>query len=469
MSYLFFGESADPLIKKLSRPEIKILKQLSSCQLILFSTNVSDENHYFYRNILTNTPAISIDLSRTVASKEMRIPEFIKNPTSSTVYIIFGTENAFNASVKSTLDIITQWSVISPRPKLLIVYKTLQTFTSESFQNILTYAWSFEFIDCTILVTNSENITSIIYYYNPFTKKFIKNNEITKLFPDKLCNLHGHPIKIPSIEIPPYIHVIRDSKGVPVDMSGSSYQYCRILSETLNFSVKIVPGFEDSVIRANFTALFKKLHSKEIDMLTFPFNVRSIIYDFREMLLMGKLFLDTNYVILVPIEPSIKIDIPLDVIIFVPLIFVIICAFQVFKKLFRLPCQHWRADKVFQILLGFTVPRVTPKTIVEKLMYMSLVTVSMKYSMHTLMKIMDIKIVKGEVTYDFLNDVAQSDLPIYTLNFIIGHVYANTDNEVLLKMKNKTHGILNIFQCFDEMAVNKSCMCIVPHSAGIDT
>ena len=451
----------------------RISYQLHPYRVVVFINNTTTHNDILCQRILHNLPSITIDLGKmaiTANNKSLSSP-ILRYPTPSTLYIISESQDDddrnYIGRLKNTLNAIVEASPILPRPKCLIIFHSKSLSFQDHLESVLVYAWSQQFLDFTIVIATA-NSQPLMFNYNAFTNMFYKRTLTAHmwLFPYKLRNMWAHPLKIPAIELPPYLYPIRDSSGKVVGMEGMSYQYVKIFSEVMNFTVDFVTGAEDSVLRANFSVIFKKLYTNEIDMLTFPFNVRSIMYEFRDWLLMGKLFLNTNYVIVVPIVPLLRVDIPLEIMICIPLLAIIIFIYVVSAKLLRFPRGHWKVFKIFQILLGVTVMRKPPRKLVEKIVYFSLIVLSMKYSIDTITKIMDIKLIKGEVAFDTLEEIATSKLPIYTLDFIIDHVYGNNDDKTIEELRKKTFATVDMYQCVYQVVDNKSCMCITPHSAG---
>ncbi|XP_031777564.1 uncharacterized protein LOC107982088 [Nasonia vitripennis] len=451
----------------------RIVSDLKTNNVVLFgSKSARSYSDAFCNRLMPKVPTISIDLSKMMIDKDNRslsLP-ILRHPTFSTLYVFLVNRDEtgdYLKNLESTLNTTVRVSPISARPNCLIVCYSEETSSLDNWSNLLIYAWSLKFLDFTVaIVTPGES--PILYDYNPFTKNFRKRllAPRTDLFPYKLDNLHGYALKIPAIELQPYLYIKRNSEGEVVDLDGMSFKYCQIFRESLNFTTTFVTGMEHTVLHANFPPIFQRLGNAEIDMLSFPFNVRSIVYDFCDRLQLGRLFLNTNYVFIVPILPIAKIDIPLDVICFVPVFALIVVVYEAAQRLLRFPKKYWEVCKIFQILLGVTVPRPSPKKMVEKIVYFSLIMLSMKYSIDALTKIMDIRLLKGEVAFKSLEEIAESALPIYTLDFIIEQTYGNNDEEVIQKLKKKTFPVADIFQCIYRMVDNKSCMCITPHSAG---
>lgn len=468
------GKSVVSLNNDLFGPVVNhIVSDLKANQVVLFmSESARPYSDALCNRLMPKVPTTSIDLNKLLIGKDNRslsLP-ILRCPTSSTLYVIMEIRDETDAYLKnleSTLSTSVRVSPISARPKCLIICYSKEASSLDSWRNLLIYAWSLKFLDFTVAVL-TPNESPILYDYNAFTKNFRERllTTQTDLFPYKLANLHGYALKIPAIELQPYLYVKRNAEGKVVDLDGLSFKYCQIFRESLNFTTKLVTGMELTVLQANFSPIFQRLGSAEIDVLSFPFNVRSIMYNFCDQLQLGRLFLKTNYVFVVPIVPIVKIDIPLDVVLFVPVFALIVVVYEVAQRLLRFPKKYWEVCKIFQILLGVTVPRQSPKKIVEKIVYFSLILLSMKYSIDALAKILDIKLLKEEVAFKSLEEIADSTLPIYSLDFIIDQTYGNNDEPVIQKLRKKTFPVADIFQCVYQMVDNKSCMCITPHSAG---
>lgn len=102
-----------------------------------------------------------------------------------------------------------------------------------------------------------------IYTYFPFDETYVCHNTIAKLyhsfeemmitylperrlfFPDKVNNLHGCTVKLALVNYPPFITFHRekvdDGDEVPQNISGVEGKLLLFLSESMNFSMSLVP------------------------------------------------------------------------------------------------------------------------------------------------------------------------------------------------------------------------------------
>lgn len=125
-------------------------------------------------------------------------------------------------------------------------------------QQIFEYCWHYHLINCIIGIQKS-NGRFLIYTYYPFTAKYCDQveqvliNEYNglalvndELFPKKLKNFYGCPLKAALWNVPPYIDLKTDNNNITTIMGGFEGKLLLTLSKKLNFSLDIIIPPKDS-------------------------------------------------------------------------------------------------------------------------------------------------------------------------------------------------------------------------------
>ena len=123
-------------------------------------------------------------------------------------------------------------------------------------KKIFNYCWQHYLINCIIEVQKA-NGQVLIYTYYPFTPKFCDHVEVVlinefngtslvhdELFPKKLKNFYGCPIKAALYDSPPFLYVKREGKNASIT-GGIEGKILLELAKKLNFSVDILPSLSE--------------------------------------------------------------------------------------------------------------------------------------------------------------------------------------------------------------------------------
>ncbi|XP_063983650.1 uncharacterized protein LOC135165843 [Diachasmimorpha longicaudata] len=168
----------------------------------------------------------------------------------------------------------------STRIALLITRNCVDS-SAKKIKSVLHSFWQHELLNVvTITLTRS---LPLIHTYNPFQMsddnvpgKLL--NVTNKFFPDKLKNLHKHPVRVAFYENPPYVY----PRTYPAPMDGGDYALMTFLSERLNFTMKSTmkkSSFTDAFFQlsnAKRTASIADLLTEDADILGNSFYLESI-------------------------------------------------------------------------------------------------------------------------------------------------------------------------------------------------
>ena len=194
-------------------------------------------------------PSKLIDQNNTLLKKNKQtfVSSTFKHSEYSTLSIIFYD------NINDTQSVINLLSLLPPkymRPKCLIVIFDDNPLSDSDIELMLKYAWSKRFLDSAVLTLDSNEsvipASPTIHYLNPFynTIKVEYFTAAARIFPSKLNDLNGYPIKLPYANYPPFFEYKRRDDG-KIEGFGNDHSMIKLIFEamnfTINFSVEIPP------------------------------------------------------------------------------------------------------------------------------------------------------------------------------------------------------------------------------------
>lgn len=443
-----------------------IIDGLKSYYQVVIFTNYEKKTDsgldYFYQKILSRFSAVTIDLSRMELSgdnRTLKIKSFI-NPRKSSIYIILQGDKT--DKTMKTIDLLNKLVTISPikmRPRCLVVFLDHFNHSQTETKKILRAAWPLKFLDFSILkIYNHCNHIEYVNY-NPFTKKFNTGCLGNKkdLFPEKLANANEYPLKLPVFMAPPYLTLeIYNNTAVNVD-GNTPFLYLKIIAEVLNFKLKftLIKLQSYPQVISDTIALFE--HDEV--------NVTAIAYPFNDQILQSDILWEnileiTKDVVIVPILLDYNVDIPLSAFIYLVSFFIITLIFVILFRIFKIQLDRWDFVNVIQILLGVSISQPTKN--IDRIIFLSLVILSIIYSDDLFTQLTDIKVLRKEKEFNTFEDILNSSIPVYA-------VYrANRfESEVIKKVIFKSRSSISLTACFEEIIFTGNAICITPSRTAI--
>lgn len=235
------------------------IQQLDPYQITIFcnsSARQSVKEDRILRRILPMRPSVLVDLSKAAplnssTSSLSRMAAF-GYPRWTNFYLVlltrrFYTENIHLRQLQVLLDLLVNLSPRTMRPKTLLVYLEADSISRSWLDPMLRYAWFKKFLDISVILPKADRKADI-FHYNPFTQS--RNNEeftgATRLFPDKLSDMQGFVIKVPFLDIPPYMMAKRVNQSLVY--TGSGISGVRFFGRVLNFTVNVIDNQRAPII-----------------------------------------------------------------------------------------------------------------------------------------------------------------------------------------------------------------------------
>lgn len=292
---------------------------------------------------------------------------------------------------------------------------------------------------------------TIFLNYNPFTKiydtQYLEN--ATNLFPNKLNNLNGYPLTLLGTNAPPILMIQRKSNGEQ-GIEGTCYIYLKTLVEKHNFKLNMIFDPEQNRT-AWFIESIDQLSNNRINMLPMPVYVleEDLIH-----LVLGQAFTNNKLVITAPITLTSNVEFSTDKLIYILCFPLITLMFLLLVYLFDFDQEEWEIFYIFQILMGVSVSQ--PRKLVERIIFITLVLLSINYSSDLYSNIADIKLSYQESEYNTINDILKSNMTVRTA--YSAKIYDDADTKQLFSRSEK---ILNSDECIQIQIEKRNVFCIL--------
>lgn len=370
--------------------------------------------------------------------------------------VIFHTNNL--NETKSFIDYLIPQLSIRQRPKLLTVCLKNSVLEDEiDTINILKYAWKKNFLDFSIIITNTkgENATKLFttaYHYSPFNGTIVKRklHKGIDLFPDKLRNAYGYPLNIATINIPyKTTHIQRPYRKVkifPRDLFNINFT-ARVLNLTT------VLKKNENVSKPIFNDYLKK---NNLDMTArWMFNRNYLTY----FLIPAVDQRSIEWLAFVPIFSASRMDIFVKLLCNVLIIFGFIFSFL--YLLHRFQTAAGGSIIIFdyvKLILAQSIGQ-EPRKAVLRIIMTTVIAASVIIMNDILSDLISIQFGKREMPFDTYEDLYNSQLQTITADPYLQHL-ENIDDEYLQKIINRTLYESNPELCVFTLRDWKNVSCI---------
>ena len=369
-------------------------------------------------------------------------------------YIIFQYQHEFHIEeLQRFIKFVAQLHYTRPRSKILVILFNKNNLQSRDYKQLFLYSWSLKFIHFTIILVNNHQNNSLILSYNPFTKTYYKRYifEKNSLFPDKLKNMHGYSITTCLINKPP-VSVIKKLNGQIV-ASGNHYKFIDELSTALNFTLKFL-----EINDITITDVQNKLRNNKINISPIAFPVGLSMYG--KKILIGDPVTNFNMYMIGPIKYAYKLSNFKNIFIHLSLSAAIISFLFIIGKLLKFTFENWTIFYIFQILLTVVASKA-PTRHYDKIIYLSIVFTSIKYSADTFALLTDDNVVtKSEVLFDTLEQLRKPLVPIYMNKELSGPSTRDGNTDYIESIYRNIIKVDSVVDCFKKLVEKRDRFCM---------
>ncbi|KAJ8668399.1 hypothetical protein QAD02_010062 [Eretmocerus hayati] len=432
------------------------------------------------------TTSIALLITSLDETKMGMYHEMLRNPRSSTLIIfIFSISNGHGNSIgllndtfMSSIELMCRSSK-RIRPRYLIIIDTEKIIPSSFVEKMLESAWASKFLDVTVLQWSPENFScdtrTTIESYNPFLDKhFMECFEVgTQVFPNKLRDMHGYPLKVAVLQRAPTLNFVTDPSGYIVQINGSDYGTLMIMAEYSNFLPSFlsfnITSYHQSIVKAHGKTPIDLISNGTIDLggnqifLFVP--IPSHTNGFGEQSVAA--WFD-RVVILAPVIPPVSSHVIRYSVILVSGIIFYVLVLQVVVKILRFDGDMWLSNYIIRMILGNSVPRVPVRT-AERVVFFALLISSQHYAMYLFAEFTDSRIDDDSLSiYDSLNDLAQSDIKLVTPQIFVSLVSSEND-PIMQQLITKLEISDGYTDCPDRAMRSENIVCVVDSTTAWDS
>lgn len=440
----------------------QITKKVQPYQMTYFTTNISkytsDKENAVIKHLVKETliPVYSVENFSFDNKTFLTSSLFLRHVSMN---IVFDTLECKYS--KMIVDIITEISPISLRPQILVIIFHSNIIQKLKIDQILQYAWRKKFLDFTILTVDADGnevySKKVFYNWNPFSN-FLSETLLdsnVQIFPNKMLNLLGHPMKLPIANFPPFLQVVK-LKNKVIRVTGLYYPFLKFILKTMNFTLRF--GFEiDFYSDASIDYFtYTRLQNRDENMMT----VTSPIHLSDKVIVVEIDYIFRELVVIVPIISTTKFNIPRDIFIYSFAIPTVIICFLYVLQFLKIISAHWRVFKIIQLLLGVTVSTKFKTTDVS-IIYSCVIILSVAYTNNLYSNILDVNLERSEMSFKTFVEIDESDLAIFINRIHFDRFYETNNTKKHMKnMMKKTQKVEEISECVQSIADGKKVICI---------
>ena len=384
----------------------------------------------------------------------------LKNPRMSGLFLILSRNN--HTQVQDNLNFISNISSINPRPKCLAIFLQGTSSSNLELEKTLKHAWQLKYLDFSIIIKRFDDEFDFAFY-NPFSNQYSiqKFDSNSVIFPDKMKNMFQWKLNVPLIHIPPYMFVHESlEKALAKRSYGYFDSFFDPISEKLNFSMNYTP--------INFTShddISKKIRTN-LKNNTLSVSVLPLNFIFRRYnILFGMSLSYSKLVIIVPhrVKETSHLLGDFSTIIY---FFILLIIFRFVVQLFRFPVQNWNLFNMYRFFMENN-PLINPVNTVQKIIYLSMIVLSLKLSTE-LFTSSQLNILKGGEEIKSFKDVLKSNFSISSSTTEFAEIFIEKQKEYGdynirdVKLLNIQGGIAS---CIENVINFQNSICLVSNTA----
>ena len=429
------------------------IASLNFYQITLFinNLNISLIECNILKVIFVHNPTIIIDPRRLQAHSSGYL-EYLTNsyqPSASILLIIF-LKNLYPDEIKFALNFYIELSKKRRRPKCLVIFNN--RFVEENIiKLVLEFSWQRKFLDISIINLNADNTTvnPEVFSYDPFVDIYNHrpHSLLSDVFPDKFKNLHGYILKSPFIDLPPYM-MIQTANNI-TRYHGVAYSVIEFLASVLQFKINVTTKSHLVAATIQLQSSFNSIH-----FLPFPCTILESTT--RKSLEIGQVFTFERFCGLITIKKDIHIKLSLKTFLSFSCSISLVFLFAfIAKYFFKLKYLYWFEN--FGLLLGQPVT-VKLLSIIHKIMYVSIVALSMTYAPDLIGELMKSIVTYSDKKIVNYQDMVAANLQPYVHKGLFPLLYNESDKYFDI-IKSKITLLNSSSTCFSLLMERKDVIC----------
>ena len=457
----------------------QIKQNIKPHQLTFWLNNTVPVTKCKYENVLQklvlDSSSVIVDFTdfqSSQANRSLRIPRY-ENPNSVLNVIV---QCAINNNAKDVLSNIKGYfkffKQLHPgavRPRCLFILLSNENL-DQDVRTIFEYTWKYKFLGFSILQLPSNSLTSVLYHFNPFFNTVTKDTGNSSIFPDKLGDCNGYPLRFPIFKMPPHVDVTWNKKGEIVQISGVHYHVTQMLVEYMNFTPRVEKFFEvKESLGVVLSSVLESMYMGEVDMLIIPLPrpEDDLLYADKILELDTGLIYE-DLVALVPVLDARKSTHSTGFFIFIflgPLVTVIVTGLA--KRLCKVNWVSLTALDIWGLLFGAAIVR-RPETIIDRLVMFSIFVTHLRYSTVFYSEFTKVKLSHDQVPFDTFHDISKSPFPLYITDILYERTFNSYDDD-MKRISRKTFNMQSMRDCENMLSAFRNVICLESKSRATNT
>lgn len=420
------------------------------------------EESQLVKKIAMVIPTVTVDVAKLEShldNRSLSLPIF-KNPRASTTYVILISEMNDLSEMKQLEELqriflnFTRITRTNMRPKCLIISFKKPTWLTY----LLKWAWSKKFLDFSVINVSINNETSI-FSFNPFNETLRNQmfSENIELFEDKLVNTNRYSYKIPSLILPPYIKCLVTHENRP-KCGGFAYNLIELVTSKINMEIAI----DYKIDKKNYgipylDKILDGMESGNVSMMPYITSADTINHGHKNLKSGRTLYIDQMSCIISKASTrvyTLKFD--NMVVLMIDITFVGIGVFMMNRL--KLLGMRLNMFEIVKILFGQSSR--LPVTCSEKVVYFSILTLSITYFSDFFLDLINIQISNENKILESFKDIYETELIPRANRYVYNSIF-NNDDEYSEKVKRITVMIPEIERCVKSVIEGKNFLCLI--------
>ncbi|OXU28361.1 hypothetical protein TSAR_008318 [Trichomalopsis sarcophagae] len=427
-------------------------------------SSISHQQDVAMKELMQMNPSAIIDVARfnlTDFNRTITYTSIRDNPRRVSIHVILLDENSdrtgssFLEKVSQFLRFFVSMNHKMIRPKILLVYFSDEE-VNQAFVDAMRFAWYCEFLDFSIVHLNPKNDVDAAYlhHYNPFFNTSNKSLYDTRndLFVDKLGDVNLYPIRIMLTKQPPFMKF--SFKTGKLKIYGIHFKLLKLATQKMHFKIKYVGSNVKALAHTTINEdSFNRLAQGHVDTLGVAL---SFIQSKCAKMSVGLTYYE-DMVAIVPIVSCTAFHISvISILVYLLVIPAIILGLLRLSVYLRIVSINLDIFNVVQVLYG--IPISHPRKHVDRIFFISLIFVSMQYSMYYYSHLLDGQILRQEMSFASFREIADSPMDIFINRKFVDR-YLPIENPDVRRIRARITLLDDISECIEKIDT-RSVICM---------
>ncbi|XP_043280067.1 uncharacterized protein [Venturia canescens] len=453
---------------------VKLLTRLEHAKFL--EDPLTDE---FLAGLMQQLPLLRIDFKEDFELPANSVPDetsWERTPIDTTATLFLLVVESPDASsapmIRDFIETVANMATYHYNPKYLALFFVRKR--SDSLEEILQFAWTQKMLDFTLLelahpgvskflgANGSAPVVPLVHQLNPFKKEYSRTpwkSRATDLFPDKVSDLWGFPVRVKAINHPPFSVAKFNGLEEPTEIGGANLFLIQTLLRKLNATVKYFPAAVERNASNVLRSLYSVTELQKIDISST--SSASYTVSWNDTQRTAPILVD-KFCALVPILPKLETLVSTSFFLANLSSFSLILFFWIFARFMRFESPFWKLFDIGCVLFGVSTTR-QPRANVERITFACLLAISAIYSSTIYSSITDISLQKnGEVEFESFQDLIASGLVPHMHPFEIDRtakIFQGADH--WKDYKKITVRIFNSLDCVEVAVKHKNVTCFM--------